>query len=150
MKKWMILGLVIMVGISVANAQNLSEIDQSKYTQLSNDGSDDVSYYADNATYKRSADGKVSASIKSFHDNGALDESGVLINGQKHGKWMKYNEAGELVSEGYYNLGQKDGIWKVWEGDVLRIHMEYNNGQRVGKWLMYDADGNVTSEKDYQ
>lgn len=130
------------------SAQTLAQLEKSDYTKLENSDSQ-VTYYADNADYQINSAGKVSAQIMSFHKDGSLEEQGALLEGQKHGKWIKYDEAGNLMNSGSYLLGQKNGEWKVWEGEVLRVEMAFDKGQRVGTWKMFDAEGNLTAEKTY-
>lgn len=149
MKTKLFLGLAMIIAASL-QAQTSNEPLNSGFTELVSMNNSDIKYYGDNANYEMDKSGKVSATIQSFYADGSLEEQGMLLHGEKHGAWVKYDEAGNKESQGKYNSGLKDGNWKVWDSNgTLRVEMNYENGKRIGVWKMYDADGNLLSEKDY-
>lgn len=88
--------------------------------------------------------------LLSFHANGALEETGMLIKDKRFGTWRKYSQSGTLLNEAHFINGLKDGVWKVWdENGTLRLHFVYDEGKRVGSWVMYDENGQLISEKTY-
>ncbi len=149
MKTKLILGMAMILGLGL-QAQTYADAQGDGYTELVSMNNTDVKYYADNANYEMDKSGKVSGNIQSFYANGSIEEQGMLLHGEKHGAWMKYDEDGNKTSQGKYNSGLKDGNWKVWDSNgTLRVEMNYEDGKRIGSWKMYDADGNLLSQKDY-
>jgi antitoxin component YwqK of YwqJK toxin-antitoxin module len=85
-----------------------------------------------------------------FASTGQIMETGMFEKGQKHGKWIRYNEAGIVVGLAQYNFGKKHGTWTVFDDKgTKRFEMTYNNGDKSGIWNSWDEAGQVTSTKDY-
>ncbi|MFN6039240.1 MAG: toxin-antitoxin system YwqK family antitoxin [Bacteroidota bacterium] len=65
--------------------------------------------------------------LKRFYDNGKLKQSCQYKNGKLHGEWIEYNYLGQILSEGTYDNGIKDGVWsyKYDNGSIKGIH-QYN------------------------
>ncbi|MEE2025279.1 toxin-antitoxin system YwqK family antitoxin [Alkalimonas mucilaginosa] len=63
-------------------------------------------------------------------------------HGKRHGAVLAYRD-GQLVSEGHYVDGERDGFWKISEGyrDVSRLEGHYTAGVQVGEWRRYSANG---------
>ena len=74
--------------------------------------------------------------------NGVVREEGLYINGKKDGKWIKRRSGGDIASEGTYVDGERDGQWvfrdeyRVSEGRIV-------NGKRQGQWVTRCPDGSV-------
>lgn len=49
-----------------------------------------------------------------YHANGAVAQEGTIKNNQLHGKWVSYDQEGQLVSIGYYKRGKRTGNWMFW------------------------------------
>ena len=152
MKKTIISLIAGLVAMGGAYAQIAPISDRVEYTELvSNYDNSTSQYLTRNAAYSVDEAGRVSGSIISLHENGKLEETGVLRKGLKHGDWTKYNVRGKKISEAYYIDGQKDGLWKVWDEEgVLRVEMEYDKGKRVGNWKFFDENGKLLNEKSYE
>ncbi|AYN66259.1 nicotinic acid mononucleotide adenyltransferase [Euzebyella marina] len=62
-----------------------------------------------------------------FHDNGAISQQGTFdLDGKLHGDWLKYNEQGDLISEGTYTKGVRTGKWKFISDGVVK-EVEFDN-----------------------
>lgn len=143
----LVFSLLLTSALSAQQVINRSAIYDGEILELSGASSD---LYAYSSSYSVDASGKVSAKVLSFHENGNLDEMGILLNGQKHGTWLRYDENGVKLNEANYSLGQKDGEWKVWDANgQLRMVYNFNEGKRAGDWLMYDEQGNLTEQKSF-
>ena len=129
-------------------ATNLSDYTDGELVTLSDN---EKEYFMNKASYVKDAQGLKSGEILSFHENGNLEESGVLMANKKFGTWKKFSEGGRLIAEANYVNDRKDGIWKVWdENGTLRLQFEYDNGNRVGTWLMYDESGTLVNSESYK
>ena len=64
-----------------------------------------------------------------------------------------YKENGSIKQIGKvsYNLqGEKHGKWLIWDDNSkLRAEMFYENGIRKGKWKIYDQHGHIINEREY-
>ena len=62
-----------------------------------------------------------------FHDNGEISQQGTFdLDGKLHGDWLKYNEEGDLISEGRYNRGIRTGKWRFISNGVVK-EVEFDN-----------------------
>ncbi len=95
--------------------------------------------------------GVANGNVQFFYENGNKKEEGQFIEGNRNGKWIKWDESSnKIISEAHYNNGKKDGVWKIWDDNgVLRYQMEYKDGKKVGTWQQYDANGELISEKKF-
>lgn len=85
-----------------------------------------------------------------YYASGKLMEKGIFENGQKSGKWLRYNEAGINVGLASYNMGKKNGTWIVWDDSgKKRFEMHYQMNEKTGTWYNWDENGEVVSTKDY-
>ncbi len=85
-----------------------------------------------------------------YYASGKLMETGTFDNGQKDGKWLRYNEAGITIGLAVYNMGKKNGTWIVWDdAGKKRFEMHYHMNEKTGIWYSWDEKGEVISTKDY-
>lgn len=54
-----------------------------------------------------------------FHSNGKVSQEGFYKNGKVHGQWIAYDEKGTKKAIGEYNEGQKTGKWFFWNQNNL-------------------------------
>lgn len=70
--------------------------------------------------------------ITKYHDNGMVAETGICLNGEKHGVWTAFDENGNKSMEASWNNGTKEGNWTVWHNNgTLHYLMVYENGKRL-------------------
>ena len=69
-----------------------------------------------------------------------------MLNVERHGKEKEYDyEKGELIFEGEYLNGKRNGKSKEYYYDDLVFEGEYSDGERlIGK--LYDNKGNLYSD----
>ena len=86
---------------------------------------------------------------KIFYQNGQLKEIGFVSNGKRIGDWIFYSEDGiKLAKCVFNNIGQKHGKWLVWDDNSqLRAKMFYNNGIKIGKWEIYGKKGKIITQR---
>ena len=83
-----------------------------------------------------------------YFASGAIRIQGSYRFGQRDGKWVEFNNLGQLATISYYNNGQKDGKWEIWDLDGnKRFEMYYNNGEKVGTWKMWNDQGQLTTKE---
>ena len=89
MKKYMILGAMLIAGITFAQNKPQHEVvgDLVKST-----------YY---------------------HDNGKVSQEGFYKNGKVHGQWASYDVNGNKTAVAEYNEGKKTGKWIFWNENKL-------------------------------
>lgn len=97
---------------------------------------------------ERYADGKVR-----IERQVTLSNDGNYVN---HGAWKMYSPTGDVVAEGQYNFGERNGMWTRWNGrkdsamlnefpykDFKAPFMSqatFNNGKLDGDWIIADAN----------
>ena len=62
--------------------------------------------------YKQKTDGEV-VSVKSYKYgiDRLVFEKGMMVNGNKEGRWIKYNNDGFIISEEFYKNGLRHGTF---------------------------------------
>lgn len=104
------------------------------WKRFRDDGSIDTKYEygANEETYKRTDYNSKSEviSIKNFKD------------GKEHGIQQEFDDQGKLKTECYYNMGDKDGLYKEYYKGVLELEGTYKKGLKNGIWTAY-SDGKV-------
>ena len=74
---------------------------------------------------------------------------GEWLNGNMHGKGIKYYKNGNIKYEGDFINSNFEGKGKyIWENDEYYIG-EWLNGKRNGKGIIYYKNGNIKYEGDY-
>jgi antitoxin component YwqK of YwqJK toxin-antitoxin module len=66
----------------------------------------------------------------------------------RHGLFLAYHPNGQLASEGLYEHGLEEGVWRdFYENGQLAAEGTYVNGKRFGLWKFYDEKGQLESEE---
>ena len=60
------------------------------------------------------------------------------------GKWIRWHENGQKLSEGSFKDGKGDGKWIGWHNNGQK-HYEgtFKNGQYGGEWIYWRSNGNI-------
>lgn len=95
MKKYMILGLMLVSGAILAQKEAPK---LEAYGQLVK------------ATY--------------FHENGKIQQEGFFKNGKLEGQWVSYNDKGDKIAMAEYTNGMKTGKW-VFINDKMLSEVDY-------------------------
>lgn len=72
-----------------------------------------------------------------FDGTDQVKETGFFKDGVSHGKWVQYNQDGEVQIEAFYNEGKKAGTWFVWTDDGKGLYqLAYEDNYLVNshKW----------------
>jgi antitoxin component YwqK of YwqJK toxin-antitoxin module len=66
------------------------------------------------------------------HENGNVISEGTYLHGQKQGWWRLFHANGQLAAQGRYNSGREEGLWRFWNsrGDE-EAPVKYQNGTEV-------------------
>ena len=76
------------------------------------------------------------------YENGNKREEGILKNGKREGKWIRWWGNGNKMYEKEYKDGKPEGKYIEWYGNGnKRFEGEYKNGERVGQWIEWDENG---------
>ena len=97
-----------------------------------------------------------------YEENGEVKEyegntddlvfEGEYLNGKRNGKGKEYKDE-KLIFEGEYLNGKRNGKGKEYVDDYIGKFIfegEYLNGNRNGKWKSYDYNGNLIFESEYK
>lgn len=63
-----------------------------------------------------------------FFDDGKIKETGYFNNDKLQGKWISYNEKGEIIVIANYKNGKKIGKWFVVSNDTIK-ELNYKNNK---------------------
>ena len=64
-----------------------------------------------------------------YYENGKIEQQGTFNSeGKLQGKWVSYDIAGNKLSVGYYDNGQKVGKWVFWQDGVKKV-VEYKDSK---------------------
>ena len=104
--------------------------------------------------------GEVELVRERYLDGKVRIERQVTLNGDgnyvNHGAWKMYSPSGDVVAEGQYNFGERNGLWTKWNGrkDTATINefpfdkfkapfmsqATFVNGKMEGDWIITDAN----------
>lgn len=75
-----------------------------------------------------------------YYDNGQIYEQGTLnTDGQLHGLWKRYDEAGNVLVQGTYQDGMKEGKWLFWSVSTLKeVDFAKNKLVKYSQWNKTD------------
>ena len=89
-------------------------------------------------------------SVEFYYSSSEIMEQGGFKKGKKDGKWVRWSVDGSKLAEAQYLSGVKEGKWTIWdERGVKRYEMFYSNGEKTGTWKMWDEKGQISNIKDY-
>ena len=87
---------------------------------------------------------------KWYHENGALQLEGKVVDNQREGEFRGYYPTGELMSVGEFKNGKREGKGKIYfESGKINIINEYCDGVPCGMWEFFDEEGNLVDIKEY-
>jgi len=84
--------------------------------------------------------------------NKKLEYTYYEVDGKQvyHGPFTKWYENGEVMIQGTYRDGKKNGVWKEYfRNGILKSEGAYVNGLKEGKWIIYYGSGHKHWEGNY-
>ena len=73
-----------------------------------------------------------------------------MRNFLNEGPWRRWNAQGEIIEEGWYRAGVRDGIYKLRHANgETRLEGKYRDNRRDGLWQQFDVAGNLQQETHY-
>ena len=87
-----------------------------------------------------------------YHENGKLHEKVTFSSeGLRNGSYLKANESGIIVEQGYYKDGLPDGKWDYYfpNGGLMR-QAGYKGAKLNGETLTYTRRGMVLERASYK
>jgi antitoxin component YwqK of YwqJK toxin-antitoxin module len=100
-------------------------------------------YYYPNGKVKQIGkfkNGKPSGSWYWYYEDGVLHREESYYKGKEDGHSIEYDELENVITEGEYIDGYKEGEWYYKVGDTEEIG-SYKDGEKYGKWIIkYDND----------
>ena len=83
-----------------------------------------------------------------------ISETGALFKDKPKsftGKWLGWDDNGQLKYEINYKDGEKHGKWLEWHANgQLAWEENYKDGERHGKWLEWYENGQLKYEENYE
>lgn len=79
---------------------------------------------------------------KWYYDNGLLRREEEYFQGQRDGSCTEFSLTGEIITQGLYSDGERNGEWKYKSGDYTE-EGKYIMGLKDGEWRSYYADGKL-------
>lgn len=154
MKKIFILILTVIINITIVKAQIYSGFEEKEGKLYLDDKLYTGTYEVINNGIILSVfhfkDGVRHGDVTHLFTNQKVKEKGKYLNGNKDGKWERWDENGVKTAEAYYNNGIKTGIWLVWDHNgTKRYEMYYSSGKKTGTWKVWDESGTLTQEKSF-
>ena len=77
------------------------------------------------------------------------DREKQWLDWKRHGYWKRNDENGNVLIEGSYVNGQRDGLWRFYSGGKLSYEGCYVRGSYIGKWRWWHENGKLQSEGNY-
>ena len=88
--------------------------------------------------------------MKEYNEYGELLFEGEYNNGSRNGKCKEYNESGKIIFEGTYDWGQKsNGSIREYEDDQLIFEAYYSCSRRNYKTVITISERNYSKYKTY-
>lgn len=85
-----------------------------------------------------------------YYADGKLQSEGSFQNGKRNGLWRVWYQNGNLWSEGEFLEGKAEGFRKVYyENGRMRYSGQYKNDVKTGEWTFYDENGKKTNVEKY-
>lgn len=83
-----------------------------------------------------------------FHANQAIKIEGNYLDGKFDGRWIYWDESGNVTGEGIFTEG--NGTMRTWNSwGVLMFVTEYRNNMKNGKEIAYNEKGEIIREMIY-
>lgn len=86
--------------------------------------------------------GKLSGHWRYWNEEGQLLREGDYADGLREGDWVEFHANGQKHYQGFLHVGFNEGPWKYWhENGQPKAEGAYENNLREGPWLFWDERG---------
>lgn len=80
-----------------------------------------------------------------YHDNGEIAQTGFYKDGKLHGTWKMFDEKGQKIAVGTYDMGKRTGKWLFWEGKMLK-EVDFTDNRIASVVQLKDSKGVVIKQ----
>lgn len=81
--------------------------------------------------------------IISYFPNGKIRKQGMLLSGQRYGRWAYYDDAGALIGDEECVNGMNEGKRSIYSGGKVRIAYNYHKDEKDGAQIYYGEDNKI-------
>lgn len=92
--------------------------------------------------------GNLNGLWKWYYEDGSIRRIENYFDGLQDGEYIEYNEKGEIIVSGNYEMGLEEGKWSF-VGDNFKETGEYKGGAKFGEWITYYSDGTIKFKGEY-
>ncbi len=98
-----------------------------------------VVFYNNGQTFSEVAfsNGRMHGDFIQYHPNGKIVTKGEYLSGKKTGKWVWYDDIGNVDSVYTYKIGLFNGKSEIYNNEELIVRQNYVNGKLNGKFVEY-------------
>ena len=101
--------------------------------------------------YSKISNKPYSGKVFSLDEHGEIIVEGKYRNGKKDGKWTTRWGNGQKWEEGSYKDSKKYGKWTTWrENGQKQEEGTYKDGKKHGKWTTWYENGQKNFERSYK
>jgi antitoxin component YwqK of YwqJK toxin-antitoxin module len=98
----------------------------------------------DGLYYEKFSETPFTGKFIKYDEDGQLSDKGSFKNGLREGEWVRYYDNGQLSRKGSYKNGKKEGEWvRYHENGQLMSRGSDKNGKREGEFVYYREDGTL-------
>ena len=65
-----------------------------------------------------------------YHDNGMVAQQGYFLNEELHEEWNMFNDKGQLIAKGNYQMGKRTGKWFFYNQEGVK-EVDYKDNKIV-------------------
>lgn len=98
-----------------------------------------------------SQDGNILQGVLYDDEGNVIGKGALNVDGRRHGKWIFFDEDGEIKSEGYYKKNRRAKEWVFYfKGGKVEQKGTYKSGKLNGKWTQFYKSGVVFKVEYYK
>ena len=86
--------------------------------------------------------------VNHYYADGSLFETGFSKDGKTQGKWIRYDEQGDVIAVAYFHNNVKIGSWDHYDHNTQQsFKVSYVDGRAV-RFRQYDPNGNLIASQE--
>jgi hypothetical protein len=83
-----------------------------------------------------------------FNKSTICNNMGGFAGALLHGEYQVFDRNNRMITQGYFENGLKQGVWKFWYPDgTIKMQMKYRNGLPDREVKNYNSDGSLIEEQ---